>query len=845
MKRVTSVFVLLMAAALMSATIYVNDDATGANNGTSWANAFTLLQPALDSASSGDEIWVAAGTYKPTYDYGLGYGVRGNHFRLKNGVQLLGGFNGTETEVSQRNFMLNLTALSADIGIAGYSADNCYSVFYHPAGCNLDNSAVLDGFTVVWGKADFSLGRKRGAGMYNYNSSPTVRNTVFTLNSADESGGAVFNTDNSSPIFERCTFNNNSAQYDGGAICNMNYSGPEFDACMFNSNIADLSGGAISSSDHSQPVFYNSIIMQNTANSGGAIENYFFSVTTMINCNVTGNTASISGGGILSENNAAVNLYNSIIWGNTAYYGNEIFLDNCTVNIDHSCYGNDANDIYNTGTLNVTNSTTSDPMFQKFNNFDQRIYKVSPCADSGSNSYNSKPLDYDGEARIVDGTIDMGAIEWRSPMLTNPTVFVKYNASGAGTGKSWANACTTFQAGLDLAGDKYHIWAAAGTYKPTYDYGLGLGSRGNHFRMKNGVGIYGGFAGTETSLVQRNTTANPTILSGDIGTAGDNSDNCYHIIFNPSGSNLNSTAVLDGFTITKGNADLMNWPHNLGGGVYNENSAAAFTGCTIYDNTAVYGAGMYNLSSNSVIVNSLIASNASANEGGGIMNSGSQTVFTNCTVSNNSTQAFGGGIYSSSSSADELRNTIVWGNTSIKGGNEIFVEQYSTATLSYSCFGNDTDDILDPAGNGFVNSFANITDNPKFVNPAQIDFRIYGFSLCVNSGDASYNVESKDIRGEARIHGNNIDMGAYEWTDGVDPSNINAPLNVTIIVNGSGDREITWSPVYEANEYYVYRFEQPYGVFKKIAAAVSNMYIDSEIPTGNKYFYYVTAEGGK
>ena len=151
--------------------------------------------------------------------------------------------------------------------------------------------------------------------------------------------------------------------------------------------------------------------------------------------------------------------------------------------------------------------------------------------------------------------------------LSAKTIYVNYNATGANTGTSWTNAFTSFQSGLNAAvsGDK--IWVARGTYKPSYDYGEG-GTRYNHFQMKSNVAIYGGFDGTEASdfnLNSRNISSNETILSGDIGTPGDNTDNCYHVIHNPGGMRMvTSTAVLDGFTISDGYSDGTGWPNYQG-----------------------------------------------------------------------------------------------------------------------------------------------------------------------------------------------------------------------------------------------------------------------------------------
>jgi hypothetical protein len=97
-------------AGMLAAVIYVNAAATGANNGTSWANAYTSLQTAVGTGGAGDELWVAAATYKPTPTTD-----RTISFALKNGLGVYGGFNGTETMRSQRNPAVNVTTLSGDI----------------------------------------------------------------------------------------------------------------------------------------------------------------------------------------------------------------------------------------------------------------------------------------------------------------------------------------------------------------------------------------------------------------------------------------------------------------------------------------------------------------------------------------------------------------------------------------------------------------------------------------------------------------------------------------------------------------------------------------------------------
>src|SRR5262249_41625709 len=149
---------------------------TGSNNGTSWVNAFTSLQSALTNASvhSGDEIWVAKGTYTPTSGTD-----RFSSFNLDAGVGVYGGFsrNGTETLRSERNVATNVTTLSGEIGDPTKTADNSYHVVYSSG---LDKTAILDGFTITGGNADGGSLSNFGGGMYNDNSSPTLTNVTFS-----------------------------------------------------------------------------------------------------------------------------------------------------------------------------------------------------------------------------------------------------------------------------------------------------------------------------------------------------------------------------------------------------------------------------------------------------------------------------------------------------------------------------------------------------------------------------------------------------------------------------------------------------------------------------------------
>jgi hypothetical protein len=234
-------------------------------------------------------------------------------------------------------------------------------------------------------------------------------------------------------------------------------------------------------------------------------------------------------------------------------------------------------------------------------------------------------------------------------------IYVKSDASGL-DGSSWTHAYTNLQNALNIAQNDDQIWVAAGTYTPTYDYELDIGNRGKHFRMINGVAIYGGFAGWEDlnvfNLAERDFVDNETILSGEVGLVAEPNDNCYHVFYHPSQIALDATAILDGFTITDGNAGGEQWPHYTGGGMFNEYSSPTVVNCTFTENTALYyGGGMYNTASNPTISNCIFSNNSAVGDvpdepaGGGLSNDYCNPMVTNCTFTGNSViNGYGGGM---------------------------------------------------------------------------------------------------------------------------------------------------------------------------------------------------------
>jgi trimeric autotransporter adhesin len=318
----------LLAEPAWSAVRHVNASAGGANNGTSWTDAFQNLQSALAAANPGDEIWVAAGVYRPGPP-----GDAVSSFVMRPGVGIYGGFVGTETQRAQRDWLAHPTTLSGDIGNDD-TVDN--SPFAPPwpnnVSLNTSNSghvveahgvaasAVLDGFHVVkgaYGPAGTPAGDALlyASGVYCVGGSPTIRNCKFADNfAAFGHGGAVFLWDSNASITQCSFYHNLAYQGSGGAIYVGGDSAPTLSDCTFTSNMTVSTygqtgqGGAIQL-DTSAPVTIERCVFDaNIARPfgggtfevprGGAISSYCINdpTTTIRECVFRNNQAPYGGG---------------------------------------------------------------------------------------------------------------------------------------------------------------------------------------------------------------------------------------------------------------------------------------------------------------------------------------------------------------------------------------------------------------------------------------------------------------------------------------------------------------------------------------------------------------------
>ncbi len=273
----------------------------------------------------------------------------------------------------------------------------------------------------------------------------------------------------------------------------------------------------------------------------------------------------------------------------------------------------------------------------------------SSAIDAGDNA-TCASTDQRGVTRPQGAACDIGAFEVGAILYAKPGGALSNSACD-----TWSTACELRYA-LTSAIAGREIWVATGTYKPSDTI-----DRAATFQLKSGVALYGGFTGTETARDQRNSNpaTNGTILSGEIGAAG-NSDNSYHVVTGATG------ATLDGFTITAGNANGTGFDSS-GGGMYNEYfSEPTLANVTFSGNSAANnGGGMFTDNSNLVLTNVSFDSN-SAIKGGGIYSSWGGATLTNAIFSGN-TASYGGGMYSYRGGGT-LTNAIFSGNTASYGG---------------------------------------------------------------------------------------------------------------------------------------------------------------------------------
>jgi len=390
-------------------------------------------------------------------------------------------------------------------------------------------------------------------------------------------------------------------------------------------------------------------------------------------------------------------------------------------------------------------------------------------------------------------------------------LYVKVTGTSTNSCYNWTDACD-LQTALTNSVSGNEIRVASGTYKPTAI----LTDRTATFRLKSGVAVYGGFAGTETQLDQRDWEANPTILSGDLNgddaeNFANNSDNSYHVV---TASGVDATTILDGFTITGGNTNsegggmynkdssptlsnliFTNNKGAVGGGMYNENGSPILTNITFYRNDADAGGGMFNRNGKPTLTNVTFSENTTNQLGGGMHNEDSSPTLTNVTFSRNKAIDYGGGmcnVANNGTTNPKLTNVTFFQNEAGKKGGGIVHIAYTglpnpiaESTIINAIFwGNTNGQIVDNVGDPttVTNSIVQdgcptgvtftdiITDDPKLDSILadnggfSMTHALQAGSPAIDAGNSDPTIcPATDQRGYTRPIGAGCDIGAYEF----------------------------------------------------------------------------------
>lgn len=635
---------------------------TGVGDGTSWETT-TTLQTALQNAVAGDQIWVQG--FEQITSADQLYIAPADGFSLKSGVQLYGGFKGDETNVNSRETlgkpyqMKYRSVLSGDIKrddvvdntnlifpantTRSDNATHVLNVNMAPASGNNKNTSptIINGFSIGNGHADGS--GEKGGGIYihgdNTGGGIFRIERCFLLNNYATQGGAIYvdaevkNVNNSTSLVNQCVVYNNAA---GERAAVENAGGGLYlagEATVVNSSIFNNENGGLRLADGAKVV--NSTVSRN---SSGGID--------MINDKAEG-----------------YNVANTIIWGNstlsTQYrpkFKNSAF---------HEVEAGDSD-----GNIYVTAENRGDtnaPMFDAPSlktsydrdfNWRQTAYPLwswnvlegSVMLSKGDQqSYDQSAYgseDMAGNPRFNGSTIDIGAYEFQQ-MLSTRIRYVKSVATGTGDGSSWENASGNLQNMIDelaknnpqnLPGE---VWVAAGTYVPQVQVISGT-TYSASFLMRDGISVYGGFAGDESSKQEREVGkmpwnfVNKTILEGSYYEHSKTSwnesnhkwtltsDSRHVVFFSPlpseGKSGFDKSTILNGVTIRGGYAQggegVADFMTDRGAGVY-MGINATLEKCIVTENSSTGNGGAVYMYGGRVM-NSLIYNNNADGDGGAV-----------------------------------------------------------------------------------------------------------------------------------------------------------------------------------------------------------------------------------
>ena len=708
----TLLAVLLLGSAAKAQTIhYVTPTGANPTTGNKWEVTGNVksLTAALEDAVAGDQIWLLG--FEQITSADQLYVAPADGFTVKSGVKLYGGFHGTERTIDERialdkaPYFAYRSVLSGDISRNDVVDPNDQ---IYPSNTTRSDNA----------KHVLSLNMMPTEESGNNNTYPTIVNgfTVIGGNATDFGGGIYVSGDNTNGgayQIEKCFLLNNYAAQGGGAI----YVAPAVAKAATDSKVVDC-------------VVYNNVagVRSGSENLGGGIN--IAGAGTIVNSSIFNN----EGGGVLLSSNAkAVNLtiarntvmgidggevYNSVIWGNSK-------VQNPKTSVFNSCASDNAN-VTGTGCISISSESNgaNGPMFEApsvLTSFDRDfdwkqnayptwswgILEGSALIDKGNDGAYTGLLatDLAGESRKSGKQVDIGAYEYQHLDLGR----IRYvKQGGTGDGSSWENASGDLQKMIDelaTVNAPGEVWVAKGEYRPITQIIEGVQYAAS-FRMRDGIDVYGGFAGTETSKAEREKGSMPWSYTNETVLLGADYENntaawannqwnvtssSRHVVwFAPmsGGKDFKSVTVLDGVTIKGGAANggegLTDFATDKGGGVYMgenatlqncivaENTAKGnggsvyvkdgrVIGCLVYNSSAVGNGGGVFVENAGLVLRSMITNNSATNGAGVYLDKNAEhpeyLILSTSVVSNNT--ATGNGAVYCNESGVLLQNTIV------------------------------------------------------------------------------------------------------------------------------------------------------------------------------------------
>lgn len=771
-------FFLAGTAAAQSKTYYVSPQ--GGGDGSSWQSTLTLTQ-ALNAATAGDQIWVQG--FETLTGNNL-YVAPKEGFAVKSGVQLYGGFAGTESRLSQRvtlgkpyqlkyrsvlsgDIQKNDTVGSVDLifpanGTRSDNATHVLSVNLDPTQASGNNNTyptVINGFSIGNGQAAGTGDAGKGGGIYVY---------------GDNSKGGVFR-------IERCFLISNYATQ-GGAV-------------YVDASVKSVNGET--------SLINQSVVFNNAAGDRAAVENqaggiYLAGEATVVNTSIFNNG---NGGVRLSSGSKVVNatiarntgagvdmtaggsgdahVYNSIIWGNTQLYlQNDPGFRNSAY---HEVVSSDPATPDENGNIYVAKENRGDkfgPMFDAPSvktsydrdfNWRESAYPLwswnvlegSVMIDKGDNDYYDQNVygseDMAGNPRISGDRISVGAYEYQYLPATRIR-YVKPTATGTGDGSSWDNASGDLQKMIDDLADNNvsqqagEVWVAAGTYKPQSQLISGMNYSAS-FRMRDGISVYGGFAGWETSKQERAKGTMPwdftnvTVLeaayyesklawTNSKWTVG--SDSRHVVWFAPMSGESDFTRIttLDGVTVqggyAQGNTGLDDFLTDRGAGVYMDGANAYLSNCIVRENYATGdGGGVY--LKNGRVQTSLIYNNNADADGGAVYVENRGLVYRSMLTNNSALNGAGVYLYNGAEASSDdpdhpeylILSTCVVSNNTVRGNGAVYCDKggvlmQNTITNNECVTATDATDVnASQTGGIYVDEYALVLNSVLWNNQMQ------------------------------------------------------------------------------------------------------------------------------